>query len=167
MTDANDMHDQDETVDATPSDASAPAAVPTIGTAPAAPPVAAKAQAVGRRKKSTSRVRVTPGSGKITVNGRPVDIYFHDMENCAEVVRTIESVGARGRYDVIIKVSGGGMTGQAGAASLGIARALSVAEPALRASFRADTYMTRDSRRKERKKYGRRGARRGFQFSKR
>jgi small subunit ribosomal protein S9 len=158
------MNENTETTETAPETAIPTLTAPAV---PAAPPKAGKAAAVGRRKKSTARVRIFPGSGKIAVNGRPVDLYFFDMENCAEVVRTIESVGARARYDVVVKVSGGGMTGQAGAVSLGLARALSLAEPDLRAPLRADTYMTRDARRKERKKYGRRGARRGFQFSKR
>lgn len=158
------MNDTTETTESAPETAIPTLTAPAV---PAAPPKAGVGAAVGRRKKSTARVRIMPGSGKISVNGRAVDAYFFDMENCAEVVRTIESVGARGRYDVIIKVTGGGMTGQAGAASLGLARSLSIAEPDLRAALRADTYMTRDARRKERKKYGRRGARRGFQFSKR
>lgn len=158
------MNDTTETTESAPETAIPTLTAPAV---PAAPPKAGNGSAVGRRKKSTARVRVMPGSGKISVNGRPVDQYFFDMENCAEVVRTIESVGARARYDVVIKVTGGGMTGQAGAASLGLARALSLSEPDLRAPLRADTYMTRDARRKERKKYGRRGARRGFQFSKR
>ena len=141
-----------------------PAAAPAE---PAPPPKPGHARAVGRRKKSTASVRIMPGKGKMTINGRTPDAYFSDIDNRQECVSPLELSKARDRYDVIVKVSGGGTTGQAGAICLGISRCLAIAEPDLRAALRADTFMTRDARRKERKKYGRRGARRGFQFSKR
>lgn len=134
---------------------------------PAAPVRPGHGSAVGRRKTSTARARVRPGDGKMTVNGREVDAYFLDLSNRNAARRPIESLGARARYDVEVMVQGGGTTGQAGAVALAVARALSVAEEGLRGPARAGGFMTRDSRRKERKKYGRRGARRGFQFSKR
>lgn len=144
----------------------APAAAPAPGI-PAAPPKPGQAVAVGRRKTSTARARVRPGEGRVVVNGREVNTYFTDVRNRAIAVRPLEALGARSRYDVAVDVQGGGPTGQAGAVALAVARALSVAEEDLRVPARQGGHLTRDSRRKERKKYGRRGARRGFQFSKR
>ena len=141
--------------------APAPAAIPTP------PPQPGRGFAVGRRKTSSARARIAPGTGKMKVNGREVDAYFPDLRTRQLAVRSISELGARGRYDVTVDVRGGGPTGQAGAVSLAVARALSVAEESLRLPARQGGLLTRDSRRKERKKYGRRGARRGFQFSKR
>jgi small subunit ribosomal protein S9 len=134
---------------------------------PAPPPTAGRAIAVGRRKTSTARARLRPGDGKVLVNGKAHDAYFTDPRNRLVAVRPLDALGARGRYDVEVVVQGGGPTGQAGAAALAIARALCRAEDGMHAPARQGGHLTRDARRKERKKYGRRGARRGFQFSKR
>ncbi|MCG3134437.1 MAG: 30S ribosomal protein S9 [Planctomycetes bacterium] len=135
--------------------------------APAAPPVAGNGAAVGRRKKATARARIQPGTGKVTVNGRTLDRYFANGTDRTSAMEPLADNGAASRYDVTVLVTGGGRSGQAGAMCLAIARALSLAEPSMRATLRGDGSLTRDARRKERKKYGRRGARRGFQFSKR
>ena len=121
----------------------------------------------GRRKTSVARVRVKLGSGKITVNDRAFDEYFvTDMERRL-VTQTLEHVGHADKVDVFVRVSGGGPVSQAGAIRMGLARALvSLAEENFQ-PLRDDGFLTRDSRMKERKKYGLRGARRGTQFSKR
>lgn len=121
----------------------------------------------GRRKTSVARVRVRPGSGKITVNDRAFEEYFvTDMERRL-VVQTLEHVGHGDKVDVFVRVAGGGPISQAGAIRMGLARALvSLSEENFQ-PLRDDGFLTRDSRMKERKKYGLRGARRGTQFSKR
>jgi len=121
----------------------------------------------GRRKKSIARVRLRPGSGKITVNERELTNYFPNVQAQSAVLAPLTATKSEGRYDVFIDVEGGGLTGQAGAAKLGIARALMAADPDTYGPLKNTGYLTRDSRMKERKKYGRRGARRRFQFSKR
>ncbi len=122
---------------------------------------------VGRRKSSSARVRVFPGDGQFTVNGRPLAEYFnHDLDRKAASA-ALEALPEGTKYDVHVKVRGGGTTGQAGAVRHGLARALAKAEPSLEPALRDGDLMTRDARVSERKKYGRRGARRGFQFSKR
>ena len=121
----------------------------------------------GRRKTSVARVRVRPGSGKITVNDRAFEEYFvTDMERRL-VVQTLDPVGHADKVDVFVRVAGGGPISQAGAIRMGLARALvSLSEENFQ-PLRDDGFLTRDSRMKERKKYGLRGARRGTQFSKR
>ncbi len=121
----------------------------------------------GRRKTSVARVRVRPGSGKITDNDRAFEEYFvTDMERRL-VVQTLEHVGHADKVDVFVRVAGGGPISQAGAIRMGLARALvSLSEENFQ-PLRDDGFLTRDSRMKERKKYGLRGARRGTQFSKR
>jgi small subunit ribosomal protein S9 len=121
----------------------------------------------GRRKTSVARVRIRPGSGKITVNDREFDEYFRTDAERRQVVQTLDHVGHREKVDVIIRVRGGGPMSQAGAVRMGLARALvSMSEENFH-PLRDDGFLTRDSRMKERKKYGLRGARRGTQFSKR
>ncbi len=121
----------------------------------------------GRRKSSVARVRIKPGSGKITVNGRAFEEYFKTVAEQRHVVQTLEHVGQREAVDVNVTVSGGGPIGQAGAIRMGLARALCGMSMDHFLPLRADGFLTRDSRMKERKKYGLRGARRGTQFSKR
>jgi small subunit ribosomal protein S9 len=121
----------------------------------------------GRRKSAVARVRVRPGTGSIVVNGREFEAYFpsHQWRNDAKApLRAVEREDA---YDVVATIKGGGLTGQAGALSLGIARALRDIDPSFYDTLRKAGLMTRDSRISERKKYGLRGARRAFQFSKR
>jgi small subunit ribosomal protein S9 len=121
----------------------------------------------GRRKKSIARVRLLPGSGNITINKRDLDNYF-GMETLKMIVRApLTLTDTLSKFDVFVNVYGGGTTGQAGAIRHGIARALLVAEPALRPALKKAGYLTRDPRMKERKKYGLHAARRAPQFSKR
>ena len=125
--------------------------------------------ATGRRKSSVARVRLIPGDGNITVNKKPLDEYFGAKEIVKrEVKRPFMVAGCEGKFDVVATVNGGGFTGQAGALRHGISRALCVADrEAYRASLKAAGFLTRDSRMKERKKYGLKKARRASQFSKR
>ena len=125
-------------------------------------------QGTGRRKSSVARVRLIPGTGKITVNKKDLDDYFGMEIVKREVRRPLELVGAEGKFDVVATVAGGGFTGQAGALRHGISRALCVADKeAYRATLKAAGFLTRDPRMKERKKYGLKAARRAPQFSKR
>jgi small subunit ribosomal protein S9 len=120
----------------------------------------------GRRKSAVARVRLIPGDGKILINKREVDVYFVETKDRQSVRSPLVATGAKG-YDVAARVQGGGRTGQADAVKLGIARALMKADPAFEKALRDGGFMTRDPRMKERKKYGQKGARRRFQFSKR
>jgi len=121
----------------------------------------------GRRKTSVARVRIRPGDGKIRINNRELEDYFCNVRQRNAVVAPLEQTGKRGQFDVRILVDGGGITGQADACKLGIARALKKIDEQTADSMRDSGLLTRDSRMKERKKYGLRGARRGTQFSKR
>jgi small subunit ribosomal protein S9 len=121
----------------------------------------------GRRKTSVARVRIRNGHGNITINGRSLEKYFVNEHERYDVLVGLEKTERRGSVDLVITVSGGGPTGQAGACKMGIARALKTYDPTLEPILRANRLLTRDSRMKERKKYGLRGARRGTQFSKR
>jgi len=124
-------------------------------------------QATGRRKTSVARVRLVPGEGKITINRRDIDEYF-GLDTLKVIVRQpLVLTDTLSRFDVIVNVTGGGYTGQAGAIRHGIARALLQADPELRPSVKKAGYLTRDPRMKERKKYGLKAARRAPQFSKR
>jgi small subunit ribosomal protein S9 len=121
----------------------------------------------GRRKTAVARVRVRPGNGKITVNDREFEEYFVTDAERRQVVETLDHVAHRDKVDVLVRVAGGGPMSQAGAVRMGLARALvSMSEENFH-PLRNDGFLTRDSRMKERKKYGLRGARRGTQFSKR
>ena len=121
----------------------------------------------GRRKKSVARVRLFPGTGNVTINGRDIDEYF-GLETLKTIVRQpLDITGQLGKMDVICKVAGGGVTGQAGAIRHGIARALLIVDEANRAELKKAGFLTRDPRMKERKKYGLKAARRAPQFSKR
>lgn len=121
----------------------------------------------GRRKSSIAGVRIRPGTGVIQVNGKDVEEYF-TREDHQNAVRTpLRVTHNQGRFDVFVKATGGGITGQAGAVRLGIARALLKSDASLRELLREHGLLTRDSRQVERKKYGKRGARRSPQFSKR
>ncbi|MBQ7173344.1 MAG: 30S ribosomal protein S9 [Clostridia bacterium] len=121
----------------------------------------------GRRKKSVARVRIVPGTGKITINKRDVDDYF-GLETLKLIVNQPFSVtGTEGKYDIIALVNGGGISGQAGAIRHGLARALVASDAELKPALKAAGLLTRDPRMKERKKYGLKAARRAPQFSKR
>ena len=121
----------------------------------------------GRRKKSVARVRVYPGTGAITINGRDINEYFGlDTMNLI-VNQPFEVTGNVGKYDIVANVTGGGFSGQAGAIRHGLARALVLADEANKPALKAAGFLTRDPRMKERKKYGLNAARRASQFSKR
>ena len=121
----------------------------------------------GRRKTSTARVYLRPGSGRITVNSRDVDEYFPRESLRMDLRQPLDLTETRNDFDILVNVAGGGHTGQAGAIRLGIARALVSFNPEFRAALKPRGFMTRDSRKVERKKPGQPGARRKFQFSKR
>ncbi len=121
----------------------------------------------GRRKSSVARVRIKKGVGKITVNDKDLDAYFTIDRERGIVRSPLKSTKTQGDFDVLANVRGGGLTGQAGAISLGIARALTKSDRAHAECLREGGYLTRDSRMKERKKYGQKGARKSFQWTKR
>lgn len=121
----------------------------------------------GRRKTSVSAVRMRPGSGKVNVNGRSFEDYFPLELQRKTILAPLEKVGLPASFDLIVRVRGGGVEAQMIATRLGIARALLVQNDAFKAQLKEEGYLTRDSRKKERKKYGRAGARKRFQFSKR
>jgi small subunit ribosomal protein S9 len=121
----------------------------------------------GRRKTSVARVRIRAGQGNISINGRPLEDYFVNEHERQDVLVGLDKTDRRSAVDVVITVKGGGPTGQAGACKMGIARALKIYDATLEPILRSNRLLTRDSRMKERKKYGLRGARRGTQFSKR
>jgi small subunit ribosomal protein S9 len=123
--------------------------------------------AVGRRKTSIARVKLTPGEGEIKINGRTVSEYFPVPRLAGKAVSGLTLVGAQDKFNFNINVAGGGVSSQAGAVRMGIARALQRNTPDFRAHLKKAGFLTRDSRMVERKKYGLRKARRGTQFSKR
>ena len=121
----------------------------------------------GRRKESVARVFLTFGTGKISINGRTVDEYFRNVNWRNRAVEPMKFTETSSSVVVVATVKGGGVGGQSGAVRLGVSRALSIFNPELRAGLRKNGFLTRDSRMKERKKYGQKGARKRFQFSKR
>ena len=123
--------------------------------------------ATGRRKCAVARVRMTPGTGKIVVNGRDVNEYFPVASYTGLVMQVLAVAGYEGKVDIAANLDGGGMAGQAGALRHGVARALLLMNEALRPTLKSSGMLTRDARVKERKKPGQPGARRRFQFSKR
>jgi small subunit ribosomal protein S9 len=123
--------------------------------------------ATGRRKRSRARVRLKKGDGKFAVNGRTLEEYFARETSTMIIKQPFEATETLGKFDVFANVDGGGTTGQAGALRHGIARALLAYDPDLRPALRKGGFLTRDPRMKERKKYGQKGARARFQFSKR
>ncbi|MFB3892857.1 MAG: 30S ribosomal protein S9 [Phycisphaerae bacterium] len=169
-----------------PAASAGPAASPSpeqaAPAAPAAPPAEAKPQpltapplpegvhyiwGIGRRKKAIARVRIRPGTGKFLVNKREKDAYFCDVRDRETVMVPLQAANMVGSWDVFVNVNGGGFAGQAGAVSLGLSRALAKAFPDALAALRDKSLLTRDARMKERKKYGQKGARKRFQYSKR
>ena len=176
------------TSDTTPSDESASsgaAAVPGAGDVtlgndlgddapqtkslaePAKPDKGGFVWGTGRRKASIARVRVKPGEGKFLINGREVDNYFSELQHRQACTAPLEVTQTVGKLDVYVNAHGGGITGQAEAVLLGVARALMGYDPSLEPILRDHNFLTRDPRQVERKKYGQPGARRRFQFSKR
>jgi small subunit ribosomal protein S9 len=131
--------------------------------------VAATAQkiATGRRKEAVARVRLVPGSGEFHINGRTLEEYFPTRVHRMVAVSALRLVGREKEYDVVVSIHGGGISGQAGAVRLGTARALIELDPELRGQLKAEGYLTRDAREKERRKYGLKKARKAPQYSKR
>jgi small subunit ribosomal protein S9 len=121
----------------------------------------------GRRKNPVARVFIRPGSGKFQVNGRPVESYFKNVAWLTRAIEPLKFTNTASELDVSATVNGGGVGGQSGAVRMGLSRALSVVNPDLRHGLRSNGFLTRDSRMRERKKYGQKGARKRFQFSKR
>ncbi|WP_078551201.1 30S ribosomal protein S9 [Bacillus alkalicellulosilyticus] len=122
----------------------------------------------GRRKHSVARVRLVPGDGRIVINNREIDVYFRGKETLKLIVKQpLVETATEGQYDILVNVTGGGYTGQAGAIRHGVSRALLEADPEFRGSLKSAGFLTRDPRMKERKKYGLKAARRAPQFSKR
>jgi small subunit ribosomal protein S9 len=141
-------------------------------TAPEAAPEAPKPKpvyvwGVGRRKTARARVRIAPGNGKIEINGRTLNDYFTAERDRKMIFGPLEVTNTGGKMDVLVNADGGGPAGQTGAIVMGLGRALAKYDNSLEVSLRNAGFLTRDSRMKERKKYGQRGARRRFQFSKR
>ncbi len=128
---------------------------------------AARYTATGKRKSSVARVTLTPGTGQIMCNGRPIDEFFGRPVLVTQARMPLAATGTEGRFDVSAILHGGGISGQAGALRHGIARALTVADEALRPELKKEGFLTRDARIKERKKAGLKGARKRPQFSKR
>ncbi|MBY6200135.1 30S ribosomal protein S9 [Maritalea mobilis] len=148
--------------------ADAPAAV-TMDETPREPQRDAlgRSYATGKRKDAVARVWIKPGSGKVVVNGKPMDAYFARPVLQMILRQPFTVAGVEDQFDVMATVKGGGLSGQAGAVKHGISKALQLYEPSLRGALKAAGFLTRDSRVVERKKFGRRKARRSFQFSKR
>ena len=133
----------------------------------AQPVVTGPSAGTGRRKEAIARVRIVPGSGKWTINGRSLDTYFPNKVHQQVVNEPFVTLGLEDQFDVIARVAGGGTTGQAGALRLGIARALQLVDPDNRPALKKAGFLTRDARVKERKKYGLKKARKAPQYSKR
>jgi len=146
-------------------------AAPTTGPASTAPegkqPKPTYIWGVGRRKSSVARVRIAPGSGKIEINGRTLNDYLTAERDRKAIFGPLEVTNVAGKMDVLVNTDGGGPSGQTGAIVMGLGRALAKFDSNLEVALRGAGFLTRDSRMKERKKYGQRGARRRFQFSKR
>jgi small subunit ribosomal protein S9 len=121
----------------------------------------------GRRKTAVARVRLRPGDGKFTVNEKDMDKFFNEERDRNNLLNVLEKTGTKGKVDIVVNVRGGGFTGQAGAIILGLGRAIRRYDGTLEPILREHNFLTRDSRKVERKKYGQSGARRRFQFSKR
>lgn len=178
-TDANSTHSDTK---ADPQPAATPVTEPVAEKAPAPATTPTKAPATakkktgggatyiwgtGRRKRAVARVRIRPGDGQFVINKRKVNEYFKLDKDRQSIVTPLEVTNTTTSMDVTVNVAGGGLTGQAGAILLGVARALMKADPAHAAKLKEHNLLTRDPRKVERKKYGQRGARRRFQFSKR
>ncbi len=122
----------------------------------------------GRRKSAVARVRLIPGTGQLSVNGKPGDLYFQFNPNYLSAIKApLETLGLENEYDIVVKAEGGGLTGQSDAIRLGVARALCQLDPDNRSPLKTEGYLTRDPRSKERKKYGLHKARKAPQYSKR
>jgi small subunit ribosomal protein S9 len=135
--------------------------------ATARPVVTGTALGTGRRKEAIARVRIAPGTGQWQINGRSLEAFFPNKVHQQLISEPLVTIGAENQFDVVVRVTGGGVTGQAGALRLGIARALTLVDPENRATLKRAGFLTRDARVKERKKYGLKKARKAPQYSKR
>lgn len=150
------------------SDQTTNSSTTTSTSAPAAPKKGATySWGTGRRKTAVARVRICPGSGKFLIHNREVDKFFFDIRHRMDVMAPLQATKSVGKYDIFVNVRGGGQTGQSGAIVMGVSRALMTADPTLEPILRDGKFLTRDSRKVERKKPGQPGARKRFQFSKR
>jgi small subunit ribosomal protein S9 len=131
------------------------------------PVITGHAGGTGRRKEAVARVRIVPGTGQWTINGRTLDAYFPNKVHQQIVNEPFVTLGAEDRFDVLVRIDGGGVSGQAGALRLGVARALILVDPENRPALKKAGFLTRDPRVKERKKYGLKKARKAPQYSKR
>jgi len=131
------------------------------------PVVTGHAAGTGRRKEAIARVRILPGTGQWLINARSLDVYFPNKVHQQLVNEPFVTLGAEGKFDVVARISGGGVTGQAGALRLGVTRALTLVDPENRPALKKAGFLTRDARVKERKKYGLKKARKAPQYSKR
>ena len=174
------MSEQSENPQSVPApEAAAVPVTPAAPEVPAAPPAPVALTApplpegvkfifgTGRRKKAVARVRIRPGNGTFLVNDRPMEEFFTEVEDRNAANAPLNTANMLKSWDIYVRANGGGITGQAGAVMLGLARALIRAVPEVEASLRDRGLLTRDARMKERKKYGQKGARKRFQFSKR
>jgi small subunit ribosomal protein S9 len=131
------------------------------------PVITGHASGTGRRKEAIARVRIVPGTGQWTINGRPLEVYFPNKVHQQIVNEPFVTLGAEEKFDVIVRLTGGGVSGQAGALRLGLARALTLVDPENRPMLKKAGFLTRDARVTERKKYGLKKARKAPQYSKR
>ena len=164
------MNDEIKSLDDLKEAVSESAVELAVDTGPAREPVRdelGRSYATGKRKDAVARVWIKPGTGKATVNGKPMNEYFARPVLQMLLAQAFSVAGVEGEFDVMATVKGGGLSGQAGAVKHGISKALQLYEPSLRPALKAAGFLTRDARVVERKKYGRRKARRSFQFSKR
>ncbi len=152
--------------EAAPAEADAPVSEAAPSRAPVRDDLG-RAYATGKRKDAVARVWIKPGSGKVTVNGKELDVYFARPVLQMILRQPFQVAGVDGEFDVMATVKGGGLSGQAGAVKHGISKALQLYDPGLRPALKAAGFLTRDSRVVERKKYGKAKARKSFQFSKR
>jgi small subunit ribosomal protein S9 len=158
----------DENYDDAPSEYTSES--PDAAAAPRAarrPVVTGHAAGTGRRKEAIARVRIVPGTGQWTINGRTLDAYFPNKVHQQIVSEPFVTLGAEGKFDVLARITGGGVSGQAGALRLGVTRALTLVDPENRPPLKKAGFLTRDARVKERKKYGLKKARKAPQYSKR
>ncbi len=163
-----DEYTDDEAAEAVPSEYTTESAQDAPARAVARRPVVTgNAAGTGRRKEAIARVRILPGTGQWQINGRTLDTYFPNKVHQQLVNEPFVTLGAEGKFDVVALISGGGVTGQAGALRLGVTRALTLVDPENRPALKKAGFLTRDARVKERKKYGLKKARKAPQYSKR
>ncbi|MBO0818345.1 MAG: 30S ribosomal protein S9 [Actinobacteria bacterium] len=167
VAEGEDVQQREEDAEATPSEYTTETAQDAGRRAAARPVVTGKAIGTGRRKEAIARVRIAPGNGQWLVNDRPLEKFFPNKVHQQLISEPLVALGAEGQFDIVARVSGGGVAGQAGALRLGIARALTLVDPENRPALKRAGFLTRDARVTERKKYGLKKARKAPQYSKR